>query len=84
VLSIVFGAIFGALYSRFHDPIPGKGISKGIYFGLMIWLVKDIAAGAFVPLLSRRLDWTVSIALIFVGFFEWIVYGSLLGALYKK
>jgi len=80
----MFGAIFGALYSRLHDPIPGKGISKGFNFGLMIWLIKDIAAGAFVPLLSRHLHWTIWIALIFIGFFKWITYGSLLGALYKK
>jgi hypothetical protein len=84
VLRMMFGAIFGALYSRLHDPIPGKGISKGFNFGLMAWLMKDIAAGAFVPLLSRRLHWTIWIALIFIGFFEWITYGSLLGALYKK
>ncbi len=37
-ISIIFGAIYGAFYSRFHDLIPGKGVSKGLCWGLIIWL----------------------------------------------
>ena len=82
VLTIIFGAIFGAIYSRFHDQIPGIGVSKGLYFGLMIWFIKDIAAGACVGFVEGVIP--SAIWLIFIGFFMWITYGPLLGALYKK
>jgi hypothetical protein len=82
VLTIIFGAIFGWMYSRFCDLVPGKGISKGLYFGLMIWLVKDIAAGAYIALVDMATS--IAIGLIYLGFFMWIAYGYVLSALYKK
>lgn len=82
VLGIIFGTVFGAIYSRFHDLIPGKGISKGLYFGLMIWFIKDIAAGAYTALTMGQV--ATGIGLIVVGFFMWIAYGPVLAALYKK
>lgn len=76
---IIFGAVFGAIYSRFHDLIPGKGISKGLYFGLMIWFIKDIGAGAYTALTMEQA--ASGIGLIVVGFFMWIAYGQVLPAL---
>ena len=82
VLAIVWGAIFGMIYQRFHDGIPGKGIMKGLYFGLMIWLVKDIAAASFVGLINMATS--LAVGLIYIGFFMWISYGYVLATLYKK
>jgi hypothetical protein len=81
VLTIIFGTIFGAIYSRFHDQIPGIGVSKGLYFGLMIWLIKDIAAGAYIGFVEGVIPTAIWLQ---SGFFMWITYGPLLGALYKK
>ena len=81
VLTIIFGAIFGRLYSKFRDPIPGSGPMKGINFGLMIWLIKDIAAGAYLAV--TMLHVVDAIALIFIGFFMWIAYGYVLERLRK-
>ncbi len=82
LLTVIFGAIFGAMYARFHDQIPGDGASKGLYFGLMIWLVKDIAAGVYIGVVDRIPS--ITIGLIYGGFFMWIAYGPVLGTLYKK
>jgi hypothetical protein len=82
VLAIIWGAILSMFYQRFHDGIPGKGIMKGLYFGLMIWLVKDIAAGSFVGLINMATS--LAVALIYIGFFMWISYGYVLSTLYKK
>jgi hypothetical protein len=82
ILSIIFGAIFGMLYEKLYDSCPGEGIMKGINGGLIIWLVKDIAAGAFVGFVYGNIG--IATFLIFVGFFMWIAYGALLGMLYKK
>jgi hypothetical protein len=81
VLAIIFGAVFGRLYSKFRDPIPGSGPMKGINFGLMIWLIKDIAAGAYLAVIMLRV--TEATALIFTGFFMWIAYGYVLERLRK-
>jgi hypothetical protein len=82
VLPIIFGAIFGGVFSKLYDPIPGTGVLKGLYFGLIIWLIKDIFGSVELALLFKEAS--IAIALLFVGFFGWIAYGSVLGALYKK
>ena len=82
VLAMILGAVFGAIYLKFYDLVPGKGVSKGLYFGLMIWLIKNIAGGADEALLFLEIP--SAIRLIFVGFFLWVTYGFVLGALYKK
>ncbi|WP_455277973.1 hypothetical protein [[Eubacterium] cellulosolvens] len=81
-LGLIWGSIFGAIYSYTHNIIPGKGIIKGLYFGLIILLIKDIAAGSYVALMLMQIQ--TAINLIIYGFFMWIIYGLILGYLYKK
>jgi hypothetical protein len=82
VLTIIFGAIFGKIYEMIQGALPGKGAMKGLNFGLIVWLVKDIAAGVYIALINNLVS--VATGLIFTGFFMWIVYGYVLGTLYKK
>jgi hypothetical protein len=81
VITLVFGTIFGMMYEKVYDSIPGKGIMKGLIAGLAIWLIKDIATGAYLG--AERAKVSV-IAIIWVGFTIWIVYGLVIGLLYKK
>jgi hypothetical protein len=55
---------------------------KGLSYGLLIWLIKDIAAGSYTALIGIGVTW--GIGLILVGFFVWIAYGPVLAILYKK
>jgi len=82
VITIIFGAIFGAIYQKLHDPIPGTGISKGVYFGLMVYLIKDIAIAPYLAFIDMQTQ--LAIDYVFIGIFMWIPYGAVLGALYKK
>jgi len=82
VLAIIWGAIFIMIYQRFYDGIPGKDTMKGVYFGLMLWLVKDIAAASFIGLIDMTTR--IAVGLIYTGFFMWISYGYVLSTLYKK
>jgi hypothetical protein len=81
-LGIIWGSIFGAIYTFVCDLIPNKGIIKGLYYGLLLWLIKDIAAGSYTALMIMNV--TVAIDLIYYGFFMWTIYGLILGYLYKK
>jgi hypothetical protein len=81
IITTIFGAIFGVIYAKVYDSIPGNGIFKGIIAGLTIWLIKDIATGVYLGAERARVS---VIAIIWVGFFIWIVYGLVIGKLYKK
>jgi hypothetical protein len=81
VTTIIFGVIFGFIYVKLFDCFPGKGVMKGLYFGLMIWLIKDITAGTYVYIMEFP---TIPTILVWMGFFMWVVYGLVIGYLYKK
>ena len=81
-LGLIWGIIFGLLYSKYYECTPGKGIMKGLYFGLIIWMVKDLAAGSYTAFILQEA--TTAKFLIYYGFFMWIIYGVVLGFLYKK
>ena len=49
-LNAIFGAVFGLVYLRFYDRLPGRGIKKGFVFGMLIYLVSNIHV-AFYDLL---------------------------------
>jgi hypothetical protein len=81
-LGVIWGVIFGVVYSILYNSIPGKGVLKGLCYGILIWLIKDIAAGSYIALIGIGTNY--ALALILVGFFMWIVYGFILGHFYKK
>lgn len=83
LLTVIFGTLVALIYSKFYDSIPGEGLKKGLYFGLMIWFVKDIMAAAYIamPMMQPAI---IGVNLIVVGFYVWVIYGLVLGVLYKK
>lgn len=80
-LAIIWGAIFGLLFASLYGWIPGKGVVKGLYYGLLIWVIKDVCAGSYLALTIMEVN---SAIMLIVGFPLWIVYGPVLGYLYKK
>ncbi|RLG70914.1 MAG: hypothetical protein DRO11_05430 [Methanobacteriota archaeon] len=39
IITIIIGIIFGLVYGRIQHGIPGQGAKKGLYYGLILWLV---------------------------------------------
>ena len=83
--NLIWGAIFGALYVKFQNQIPGKGISKGLVFDLLLWAIHGIYPAIFYltivspPWVSWALGWMIG------GFVVRVLgYGAVLGVLYKK
>lgn len=83
-LNVIWGAIFGWIFTKVYNLVPSKGISKGLIFSLLIWVLINIYPTSFYmlvydpPLTAMAFGWGV------VGLFIRIVYGLVLGALYKK
>ena len=80
-LDVIWGVIFGLLFASLYGWIPGKGVLKGLYYGLLIWVIKDVCAGSYLALTIMEVN---SAIMLIIGFFMWIVYGPVLGYLYKK
>ena len=83
LLTVIFGPIVALIYAKFYDSIPGKGFKKGLYFGLMIWFIKDIMGAAYIvlPMMQPAI---IGVNVIVVGFYLGVIYGLVLGYLYKK
>ena len=76
----MWGIILAFIFSILYTAIPGKGIKKGLVYGLIIYLVSNIRAAnliwAYIP------DWAAICA--FTGIFALIPDGIVLGYLDKK
>ena len=82
VLTLIFGTTFGLIYEKFYSLLPSEGWKKGLIFGLIIWFIKDIAAGSYVIFVARNAG--IGFDLIVGGLYMWAIYGVVLGYLYKK
>ncbi len=45
LVAIAFGAIFGAIFSMYYYSTPGKGVLKGLVYGLILYLMANIRIG---------------------------------------
>ena len=82
VISIISGIIFGAIYSRLYPSIPGKALTKGVYYGLLIWIIKDIVAAMYmvVPYGAHYMAFDF----VAIGLPMWLVCGAVLAAIYER
>jgi len=80
-MNLIWGAILGVIYSKTYDLIPGKAISKGLIFGMIIALITNVRDVSFW--LPFGLYTIPSISWSLVGFFQYVSYGLILGILYQ-
>jgi len=84
-LNIVWGAVFGWIFSKVYTLVPGKNATKGLYFSLMVWLFFiGLYPVTFFVLLYGPTMYQLALGWGIVGFLVRLVYGPVLGALYKK
>jgi hypothetical protein len=81
IVNGIWGAILGWLYRFFYNSIPGKGITKGIVFSLLIFLVAGVRIASLVQIYNMV---DLGIATVWLGFWNRLSQGAVLGALYKK
>jgi len=78
----VWGVIFSTLFVLFFDRIPGKGSVKGLYFGLILCLLCVIRKFSWGIPYAMRYDTMIMGIITYSLMF--IIYGLVLGLLYKK
>lgn len=89
LLHMIWGAVFGAIFTRVYSLVPGEKVKKGLCYALIVFMITDVLIWTYVW------PWAVShSALSTANYVTWsllvldgaqaIVFGLVLGALYKK
>jgi len=81
ILNAIWGAILGALYEFFYSAIPGNGIKKGLIFSLLIFFLGGVRIASLLQIYHM---FEIGAIIIWLGFFNSVTQGVVLGALYKK
>ncbi len=71
VIDIIIGIILAGSYSLLADSIPGEGISKGINYGILLFLIAGVPFTLTIYLLfavpgSLLIYWTISTLVIYL------------------
>lgn len=82
ILNIILAFVFSWVYAVLEKGLPGKGIQKGLVFGIFSWLI-----GVIPPMLTLYLVTVIAPGALwyftFQGFFEWLIYGLIISLIYK-
>jgi len=80
---MIWGVVFGVLFVRFYDKVPGKGILKGLTFSIIVFFFTTFQTGIYglVYLVYGSFDW--GIACIIAGVFALFPFGLVIGLLYR-
>jgi len=86
--NMIWGIIFGLLFTKVYMFIPGRGMKKGFYYGLVLYLITTFQQSIFwLGWILNSSDYSLIINGVFptavTGFFALIPYGIALGYLYK-
>lgn len=82
LLNIILAVIFAFIYALIEKGLPGKGIQKGLGFGMIVWIVGPIPALVTMYLMMN----IATGALIYFtlqSLFEWLIYGAIISLIYK-
>ena len=88
-LNMIWGTLFGFMFPKVYSLVPGRGVRKGLSYGLILFSITSFQLGSmFVPWSIFHELW--QLVPFFVGA-TWLVgvagytaYGLVLGALYRK
>ena len=88
LMHLIWGTIFGILFAKVYNLIPGKGIKKGLYYGLILITITSIFTNVYFFFLEiNHNEWELALSdalnhIIMIAFA--IVFGLSLGLLYRK
>ena len=82
IAGIIFAIFLALVYAVIKSALPGKGIVKGLTYGLLIWLIGTLP-GNFGLGMFTRIHPTVVTYWIISGLVVNLLYGLVIAAIYK-
>jgi len=79
-LFVFWGIVLGVIYSKVHSLIPGKGVLKGLIYGLFLFVIVTFRMETFLIPYGAVLN---AVGNLFWGIFVWVAFGLSLGFVYK-
>jgi len=88
-MNMIWGIVFGIIYTKAYNIVPKKGIWKGLIYGMIVFSITTLQVTSyFIVWGLNTSDWLMLSNIILnhdiVGFFQAIAFGLVLGLLYRK
>ena len=88
LINMIWGTIFGAFFAKVYNLVPGKNVRKGFYYALIMVFITSIYCNSWDSTwYAYRGQYETALASILSNFLavgNTIVFGLVLGLLYKK
>jgi len=89
LVNMLWGTIFGAIFTKVYYFVPGKGIKKGLCYGLIVYLTTTFLFGTYnVGWAIFHNNWTLAQYLAgacwIIGGANGIIFALAFGLLYRK
>lgn len=81
LLNIVLAIIFAFVFALIEKGLPGKGIQKGLGFGIIVWIVGPIPALVTMYLMMNIATGALAYFTL-QSLFEWLVYGTVISLIH--
>lgn len=83
VLGLLITFIFVTIFAALYKGLPFDGVKKGLMYGFIIWLVGTFSGMVTLPF-YMTIAWTVIIYWLINGLVIHLIFGALVGWLYKE
>jgi hypothetical protein len=80
---IIRGLLFALVFAILFKGIPGKGVNKGMIYGVLVWLVGSLPGIASMPF-YMTIATTVVVYWIILQLVMGVIEGAIVGAIYKE
>jgi len=88
VINMIWGTIFGALFAKVYNLVPGKKVIKGLCYGLIMFLITTLQFTTWaICMWANHNLWDLVLAEILglsIGGANATIFGLVLGLLYRK
>lgn len=79
--SLILGIIIGLIYAMINNAIPGKGVIKGISYGIMVWLLSGLMWPIMMMSFAPIYMWVIE---LISGLIIYSIVGVVISFVYEK
>jgi len=83
IIGLIPALLFSLVFVILYKGIPGKGIKKGVTYGILVWLVSSFGGLLTMPF-YMTIAATVTVYWIIQALVISLINGAIVGAIYKE